>query len=622
MAELRTKLIYALISLLITLQFGLNGYIFSLDCVPVISHIELLKFIYGFRPPVYGGSLPLTLLEILVPAKIFQRLIIFSVLFLSGVSADILAGDFVESPLPRLYAGILYMINPFTYIRSLVGHWTLLFSYALLPLGVYTFLRILREEKFEHCIEFAFIETLIGFSAHMLLISFIIYIILLLLTALKSPTKYARRLIVSFILFFVLSVYWILPLVTFKGTSVLNYISVNDLKVFAPKGSLFGLLAMYGFWKQGYLYARDFLGVWWEVLFLIIFAVAVSGYFLDRRKALPFFVILLVGFALASGVRGPLSPVLTPMFEHTLLKGMRDSQKFVAMLAVSYSVMGAIALDKLKKKYVWVAAILLLVPFIYSFTFFNCFAGQIHSCNFPKDWYEVKSFLDKDNDSFRVLFLPWNLYMNFHWVKDRIKLIANPAPLFFDREVISAKNIEIPGVYTEVYTPYQVYMMQLLRNKSRMHDFGEKVAVMGVKYILLTKEVDYRDYFFLFNQSDLKLVMNTKNFYVFRNLDFHGLAYTRNGSEVPVRIVNPAKVFVSSPPGQLVFTWQYSPYWSLSGKRPTRFKSSCLFDLNSPTSGFAVYTRYHIVLASYLISGVALLISLFCYICIRAKLFS
>ncbi len=50
-----------------------------------------------------------------------------------------------------------------------------------------------------------------------------------------------------------------------------------------------------------------------------------------------------------------------------------------------------------------------------------------------------------------------------------------------------------------------------------MTDFGEKMVLLNVKYVLLTKEVDYRGYFFLFNQTDLEFVKETPNFYLFKN---------------------------------------------------------------------------------------------------------
>jgi len=60
-------------------------------------------------------------------------------------------------------------------------------------------------------------------------------------------------------------------------------------------------------------------------------------------------------------------------------------------------------------------------------------------------------------------------------------------------------------------------------------NFGEPISIIGVKYILLTKEVDYKKYFFLFNQSDLELVLETENFYVFKNKAFKGLMFSVDG---------------------------------------------------------------------------------------------
>ncbi len=604
---MKSKIIYALLALIVITQFGLKGYIFTLDWVPVVSHIEILKAFYGFKSSIYGGTLPLQLLNLILPAWLFQRMVIFLVLFLSGISADTLAGRFVKSDIARLYAGLLYMINPFTYIRLLVGHWIILFSYALLPLGVHTFLNILERRNLNSSLEFAFVQTLIGFNAHMLLISFILYIIIL-----GIERRFTKWLPASFVLFFLLSTYWVIPLMTCKGSTLLAHITLRDLKVFAPKGSLFNLMAMYGFWKPGYLYAKDFLYPYWMYIFLIIFSLSIVGFICSNRKdiALAFALIWIIGFALASGIKGPFSNLMKFLFEKTILKGMRDSQKFVAMLVLSYSILGAVGLEYIGRRWRKIAPLLLIIPLIYSFTFFNCFAGQIHPCDFPKDWYKVKAFLDKDCDEFRVLFFPWHLYMTFHWVEDRNKLIANPAPLFFDKEVISAKNIEIPGVYTEIYTPYQVYVMDLLKNKSRIHNLGRFVAVMGVKYILLTKEVDYKNYFFLFNQSDLKLVMKTKNFYVFRNLDFKGLAFSLNKSNTTIakiRIINPAKILVYYKGKTLIMTWEYSPYWTLNGIKP--FKAyGVVCGFNSKGRIFVYERFYKVYLPAYIISSISALV--------------
>ncbi len=159
----------------------------------------------------------------------------------------------------------------------------------------------------------------------------------------------------------------------------------------------------------------------------------------------------------------------------------------------------------------------LITPLIYSFTFFNGFAGQIKPTDYPSDWYETNNFLNQDKQDFKILFLPWHWYMNFGWINNTNKRIANPARNFFDKEVISGENAEIGGINSEVNTPEQVYIDSLLAKRDNITDFGELVSILNVKYIILTKESDYKKYFFLFNQTDLDLVKETETLYVFKN---------------------------------------------------------------------------------------------------------
>jgi len=326
------------------------------------------------------------------------------------------------------------------------------------------------------------------------------------------------------------------------------------------------------------------------------------------------------------------------------------------MLCLSYSCLGALGLAEIEKslenkkpiiKKIIIFAIL-LVPLVYSFTFFNGFAGQIKPTDFPKDWYEVNEFLNKDKDDFKVLFFPWHLYMDFHWVPNKDKRIANPAPLFFDKEVISAKNIEVPGIYRQVYTPYQVYIDYLLRKRNEITNFGELVGIIGVKYILLTKEVDYKKYFFLFNQSDLELVKETENFYVFKNKAFKGLifsvdgvAYVKNWDElinisktedITKRLyligsgreegneiykilkfekISPVKYVIKDKPLKyIIFTEEYSKDWKLNSKEPMKAYGvvNAYVIEESNHSIKIVYERYYkVCLPSYIISLITFL---------------
>jgi hypothetical protein len=62
-------------------------------------------------------------------------------------------------------------------------------------------------------------------------------------------------------------------------------------------------------------------------------------------------VIWIIGFILATGIHGPFGGINHWLYDHTILKGFRDSQKFVAMLVFSYAILGGLGINKIKSIY-------------------------------------------------------------------------------------------------------------------------------------------------------------------------------------------------------------------------------------------------------------------------------
>ncbi len=222
----------------------------------------------------------------------------------------------------------------------------------------------------------------------------------------------------------------------------------------------------------------------------------------------------------------------------------------------------------------------LITPFIYSFPFFNGFVGQIKPTDYPSDWYETNNFLNEDKQDFKILFFPWHQYMDFGWVNGTNKRIANPAGNFFDKDVITGKNTEIGKIYREVNTPEQVYIDSLLDKRGNITDFGELISILNVKYIILTRESDYKNYFFLFNQTDLELVKETKTLYVFKNKNDILKIYQTNDIGKPgiektgldYEKINPVRYKLENNASKkyIVFTEPYSEDWRLDGKQPVK----------------------------------------------------
>lgn len=267
-----------------------------------------------------------------------------------------------------------------------------------------------------------------------------------------------------------------------------------------------------------------------------------------------------------------------------------------------------------------IIAISLATPFIYSFTFFNGFAGQIKPTDYPRDWYETNNFLNEDEQDFKILFLPWHGYMDFKWVNNTQKRIANPARNFFDKEIISATNVEIGQIYRQDNSPDQLYIDGLLINSGNITNFGELISILNVKYILLTKEIDYKKYFFLFNQTDLKLIKETENLYIFKNnvetkkiYQTDDLFNISKKIDIDYKKLSPVNFKLGeSTRKYIIFTEPYSEYWQLDGQKPIKvFGVVNAFENKGNEIRFERF--YKINLPSYIISIVTFIILIVLY---------
>ena len=346
-----------LFSIVITLiMIFLAGRHFELDAITKINDYEGLNIFYGRDTSIYGGTL-FRIILVIVSIDMFQKMILFLTLFLSIFSSYSLAEGMTSSRIAKFYVGFLYVFNPFTYIRILAGNWYLLFAYAILPLLVKSFIDILQNNDKKNVIKFVILVTMAAFNIHILIIALIIMSIIFMFWISKyGEIRNIKIIPIAIIIFIFLNFYWIFPLVTTKNT-IIDNIGEEDYKVFAPKvdnlSDLFSIASMYGFWREGYIYAKDFIP-YWQLLSLLIISLAIYGfisYYKDEKigylvKA--FGVIGIIGFILATGINGPFGGINHWLYDNTILKGFRDSHKFVAMMGLAYTVLGGLGVNKIR----------------------------------------------------------------------------------------------------------------------------------------------------------------------------------------------------------------------------------------------------------------------------------
>ena len=536
---------YTILALAIFFPLFAPGYILTLDTIWAPNRNYIVEYIFCNG---IGGQIPflaiIQFFELFLPAWFIQKVILFSVFFISGVSAHISVPS--KSTIGKYFGGTLYAVNPFIYTRFLAGHLYLLLAYAFAPLAIKSFYDFLQDNhKWKKALLWTTIVAI--FTPHVFFMVLLIQMCIFIFVMVDSKnerlslTKNALR---FYLIFLITNMFWILPVLlsVSTGSSILSNISDFDLTAFTGRGTISGnilisIAMMYGFWRGGYIYPFHLAPNWiFVLLFTALLFFAVHGFLSNTKKPLHRGLALsaILSLVLASGITYPyFAPIFEYLFEHFFIfKGMRDSQKFVGVLVLVYSFLGSVGVDELfssfksnkriealsrekQKIYSIVIAVLILgVPLLYSFTIFNGFYRQIEPRDYPPEWYEINEFLLNDTEDFDVLFFPWHMYMTFEWSGRRI---ANPASIFFEKPVISGQNAEVGNIQTQSSNPTQQYIGYLLEHKTEINNFGELVTPLNVKYVILAKDVDYQTYNFLYNQSDLELVKENKELVVFKN---------------------------------------------------------------------------------------------------------
>jgi hypothetical protein len=473
------------LALVVTLPlFSERGFVLLLDWTPVPK----APFPQEFNNPSFLYDLFFWFFNLLLPGGLLQKIFITSALFFagSGIYFFLTRLRIVQQPEWAAYfAGILYMFNPYVYSRVLVGQWLLIMALGLLPWFFYALMRFLQNPTLRQAFFVALSWSgVVILSIHL---GFILAIPIVLLSIITSVNfflenhgnlfKFMTGLFFIVVVFISLNFYWLIPIA--RGNSSLSIFveqTLNDTHIFSfstrtdvRQGILWNTAAMYGFWgDDDYRYASEKIIVpHWFYLFCVILALVVWGVIISilkcyhRKKStkptdffrwriiLPFIFTGLIVFFFAVGVSyTPFQPVVL-WFYHSIpfFKGLREPQKFVALLIFVYSIFGAIGVDHLlasieripHKKIailkLFAPAFFLLIPLAYSPGMFWAFNGGIKSSQYPASWFTADQFLQNDRTDFRVLFLPWHQYINLSFARG---VVYNPADQFFHKPTIAA----------------------------------------------------------------------------------------------------------------------------------------------------------------------------------------
>ena len=539
----------ALLTFLIGGPWLLPGYLFGTDWpgprqiqYPTdLSSFAPLQFVLATASAAFGAE---------ATGKVLVLGILFTAALLASQAAP--AKGFV----PGTVAATIYVVNPFVYGRLHYGQLYLLAGYALLPWVARRLQILIRQPRLGAAIVSSVSLILLGIlSLHLFLAAAVLAAALVIAHSISNRTHiaYLRRL-AAFVLVvalgtFVASSYWIIPLLQGRGPegSKLSGIGTADLYAFAAipdqqLGLVPNLLGLYGFWAEAvgrFTPMKDFAPMWPAILVLILIVCGFGAFSaLTRRHELlaPWVAGLLaaaiVALILEMGVSNPLTSGLVRWLDTNIppYRGMRDAGKWAALLALTYSQLGALGaaalLRWIRKPDIsglgseWVAsgavAVLLAVPLYYGNGLLYGAHGEIKPSQYPASWYAADRVLSSDSHPGRTLFLPWHEYMAFGFIQNQNKVVAPPGPNFFSVPLVVSLDPELPGIGPPP-TPDQIALYNLVREGSQ-GNWAEVLASRDIKYILLAREVDWQSYKYLDTQPDLVLVRDFGSIALYRNV--------------------------------------------------------------------------------------------------------
>ncbi|WP_416840240.1 hypothetical protein [Haloferax sp. DFSO52] len=570
---------FTALSLLVFFPLLEPGYVLTLDMI-FGPNTDYIMFGLHTKGPLYYGRLPFLLgldgLALFLDDWIIQKLVLVSLPVICGVA--MYTASATRTRTAALFAGTLYAINPFVYVRLLAGHWYFLLGYAFVPLAVVAFDQYVGSEADGSLVRAVGWTTVVSvFDPHATVLVAVTGGCLWAVrvteaawgdTAFDSADElrqYVRRFGSFCLVATAVNAYWLLPAATAEvgSRTRLSSISGADLTVFSANGTIAGnvplsVAMLYGFWRDGATTTLDVLPTWLVgLLFVGVVYVTVYGTLHHRTDSIVRGLVVtgVVAFVLSLGVSMAISePVFSTLVDVVpLLRGMRDTQKFTGLLALTYALVGSRGVDELVPRGVssvttsrettlrseldttrlvtlLFLSLVVLSPLAYTAPMVGGFDGQLDTTTYPDSWDEANEQIGTDGSG-RVLFLPWHQYMTFSWSERRI---ATPASLFFDRPVVEGHNIEVGGIETRATDPTRARIRESLTDPEDP-TFGDQLASVGIEYVILSHDADYRQYEHLGSHADFTVMFESERLTVYENdvFDDTSRAWPRAGPPVP-----------------------------------------------------------------------------------------
>jgi hypothetical protein len=313
---------------------------------------------------------------------------------------------------------------------------------------------------------------------------------------------------------------------------------------------------------------------------------AIAGTLARRHDPMTWGVLAaaLLGLLLALGDASPVTrPVFSWALEHwSALRSFRESQKGAALLAFGYAYLGAAAVDdalaipgRRRRTTALVAAAALAFPLIAGYRMLGGLWGDVRLSHFPASWSQADRVLEQRARQSRTLFLPWHGYFALGFAHGRV--VGNLGPSFFQTPMLASRAVGDEPATNDTSDPTEGYVRSLLARGASVPRFAGCLAGLGVHYVVLAHETDWRRYSFLERRADVAVVRRWPDLTLYRLRSAGSIVMSAPPGPVtcatPVRPVGLRRLspvryeFTSDPPrtGQLVVGLPQAAHWKREG---------------------------------------------------------
>lgn len=414
-----------------------RGYVLSYDMV-FVPRPPLTPALLGLGSAV-ARAVPsdaiVALLARALPADIVQKAILLGVFTLGGWGAARLVPS--AHPAAHAAAAAFYTWNAYVYERLLLGHWTLLVSYAALPWAVRAALDLRGDRgAWPRVVVALAVASFASASGGLVATG----------TALLVTAGAARRWLVA-AAGVILALPWLLPSLLRPGGLPARPAGVEAFAAAADTrlGVLGSLLTLGGGWNEQVIPpGRDLLAV--APALLLLLGLALAGVpALWRRWGPGLLVAAAIGLLLGlAGALPGLSDGLRALV--TALPGaglLRDGQRYLGPLALLQALGFGLTVERLGR---WRAplAVAALAPVLVLPVLAGGAAGRLAAVAYPPAYAQARAAMAQDREAGAVLVLPWSAYIAPSY--NGGQPLLDPAQRWFARRTIASQDLVVGDI--------------------------------------------------------------------------------------------------------------------------------------------------------------------------------